>query len=115
MAVYVVWSSQLGAEERHVADATRLIADPRVRHYWDGAQRVGRAYENPLGLSQPAWDVWMLFDRSASWSAEPPEPVWWEHQLSGPPDSLRLDPERFTRKARALLAEQAPGPRQPAR
>lgn len=104
MAVYVVWSSQLGAEESHVPDATGLIPDPRVRHYWDGEQVVGGAYQEPLGLTQPAWDVWMLFDGNASWGDTPPAPAWWEHQLTSLPDSLRLDPERFARKAEALLS-----------
>lgn len=106
VAVYVVWSSQLGAEERHLADAARLIPDERVRHFWDGDQVVGRRFAPHLGLGSPAWDVWMLFGRGASWTDPEgaPEPGWWEHQLGALPDSLHLDPERFARKAAELLA-----------
>lgn len=103
VAVYVVWSPQLGAEERHVPDATRLIPDSRVRHYWDPKMRVGGAYQDELDVSEPAWDVWMLFARNATWNEAPPSPSWWEHQLAGLPDSLHLDVERFARKARELV------------
>ena len=51
--------------------------------------------------------MWLLFGRDAEWS-DPggvPEPDWWEHQLGGLPDSLRLDPERFAREAAELLRE----------
>lgn len=98
-----MWSPQLGAEEHHVPDATRLIPDERVRHYWDGESLVGSAYQAALGLEEPAWDVWMLFGRDAVWGDEPPDPAWWEHQLGALPDSLHLDPERFARKAAELL------------
>lgn len=103
----MVWSPQLGAEERHVPDGARLILDPRVRHYWDPDRLVGRRYAPILGTDAPAWDVWLLFGRTARWSDPDgaPEPDWWEHQLGGLPDSLRLDPERFARKAAELLEE----------
>lgn len=100
----MVWSPQLGAQERHVPDAARLMADPRVRHYWDPGRVVGGRYAEPLGLDSPAWDVWLLFGREAVWEdpAGAPEAAWWEHQLGGLPDSLRLDPGRFARKANEL-------------
>lgn len=104
VAVYVVWSPQRGAEEHHVAGATRLIPDARVSHFWDGERLVGTAYQPVLGLGEPAWDVWMLFGRDASWAEAPPRPAWFEHQLGALPDSLHLDPARFARKASELEA-----------
>ena len=53
VAVYVVWSPQLGAAEKHVASATALVADSRARHYWDGQKLVGSAYQPLLGLNAP--------------------------------------------------------------
>ena len=110
MAVFVVWSSQLGAEERHVADATRLIPDPRARHYWDPDRLVGKAVTRRLQLmldraptgDPAAWDVWLLFDRSARWDSLPPVPAWWEHQTNMLPPERHLDPERFAARAREL-------------
>jgi hypothetical protein len=103
VAVYLVWSSQLGAQERHVAEAAKLLPDPRVRHFWDGEQVVGTTFERVLGVGEPAWDVWMLFDRQATWEAGAPVPAWWEHQLPGMPEDRVLDGDRFSTKASALL------------
>jgi hypothetical protein len=102
--VYVVWVPMLGGEEGNVPDATRLTTDPRVRHYWDGDNGLGDGYRSILGLSIPAWDVYMLFDRSATWvGATPPQPVYWMHQLSGFTNGPWLDPELFGAKAEAIL------------
>ena len=103
IAVYVVWSPQLGAQEKHVASATALVSDARARHYWDGSMVVGRAFQPLLQLSAPAWDVWMLFDKAAEWKGDPPPaPAWWEHQLHGAPSERMLDATRFAAKARSL-------------
>ena len=105
MAVYVVWSSQVGGKERNVAEAARLVADPRARHYWDGDLIVGKAFQPILETPEEAWDVWMLFDREIRWEGDtPPPPAWWEHQLYGMPPELQLDGERFAKKARELLS-----------
>ena len=103
VAVYVVWSPQLGAQEKHVPSATALVADPRARHYWDGGMLVGSAYQPLLGTPAPAWDTWMLFDRNAVWRGDfPPRPTWWEHQMGAGPPELRLDSKRFAAHAAAL-------------
>ena len=109
VAVFVVWSDQLGAAPRHVAEAAELMRDPRARHYWDGGRVVGKAYQNSLEaggtnfmIGTEAWDVWLLFDGDAVWGdSGPPVPVWWEHQLgrAGLPPDRQLDPERFAAKA----------------
>jgi|SRR5215207_3340778 len=104
IAVYVVWSPQLGAEEKHVASATSLIPGVRVKHYWDGQMLVGTAYQQLLALGQPAWDVWLLFDRDAVWRDTPPTPPWWEHQLHDAPPERHLDPVRFAARATVLNA-----------
>ena len=105
MAVYVVWSSQVGGKERHVAKAAKVIPGPRARHYWDADQNVGKVFQPILGTPAPAWDVWMLFDRGVRWDGKtPPRPAWWEHQLYGMPPELFLDAERFAKKAREILS-----------
>jgi hypothetical protein len=102
--VYVVWVPMLGAAEPNVPEATGLATDARVRHYWDGENVLGTAYQSALGLSGPAWDVYMLFDGTATWhGSTPPTPVYWEHQLGGVTSAPFLDPDRFAGKAEALL------------
>ena len=108
MRVYVVWSSQQGAHEQHVASASRLMADPRVRHYWDGNKLVGRAFEPIIGSNVPAWDTYLLFDRNAVWTeATPPAPTWWEHQLDGMTPERFLNPKRFAEHAAKIIGEAA--------
>lgn len=113
VAVYLVWSSQLGAEERHVAEATTLLSDPRARHFWDPGRRVGRLFQPVLETDGAAWDVWMLFDRETVWEkGERPEIAWWEHQLQGMDPERRLDPRRFAEKAASLQADGPAGGRE---
>jgi hypothetical protein len=103
VAVYVVWSPQLGAEEKHVASATTLVPDPRARHYWDPQMFVGWRYQPLVGSEGAAWDTWMVFDKNALWRGDSvPRPAWWEHQLSAGPPALRLDANRWTSHALAL-------------
>lgn len=109
MAVYVVWSAELGAHESNVAGAAQLIPDSRARQYWDGGEVVGRAFDPVLNLPVPAWDTWMVFDRSATWRGDrPPSPAWWEHQLSVGPPERHLNPERFAAHAEALERQGGP-------
>lgn len=63
----------------------------------------GTGFSRAANRRKPARDVYMLFGPNASWPATGvPTPAWWEHQLSGLPPELRLDPRRFAAKARAL-------------
>lgn len=103
VAVYVVWSPQLGATEANVPGGAGLVPDGRARHFWDPGEVVGTAFDSLLDLPLPAWDTWMLFDRTARWGPHgPPAPTWWEHQLSAGPPNLHLDPARFASHALAL-------------
>ena len=104
IAVYVIWSPQVGAQEKHVASAANLIPDSRASNYWDGSELVGKAYQPLLSLKSPAWDVWMVYDRNAMWRGDtPPKPAWWEHQLNAGPPELHLDAARWASHAEALL------------
>jgi hypothetical protein len=106
LTVHVVWSSQVGAEAQHVAGGAELMQDERAVHYWDPNRRVGAAFRKHIvGLSSPAWDVWMLYAPGVSWEGHAPlPPTWWEHQLPGLDPALRLDADRFARKALKLSA-----------
>ena len=84
------------------------MPDPRAHHYWDGDRVIGSLYRilktetETIDLEDEAWDVWLLFDQNAKWGAEPPQPVWWEHQLDIAPPERMLDEVRFASKALEL-------------
>jgi hypothetical protein len=102
--VYLVWVPLRGAEEKHVAEASRLAGDRRVSQYWDGANTLGDAYASILGVYPPAWDVDLLFDPSQKWSGDlPPKPTFWMHQLGGVTHAPRLDPRVFAQQADSLI------------
>ena len=92
-------------KEEQVARVAERVSDRRALHYWDGGQRVGKAFQPILKTPDAAWDVWMLFDHKARWEGKtPPRPAWWEHQLWDMPPERSLDPARFAKRAREIEA-----------
>jgi hypothetical protein len=92
--------------------ATRLVPDARVTHYWDGGGVTMRQYRSALGLSEDAWDIYMVYGPRARWDGElPPKPDYWMHQLGSPKEPRvngpYLDPAAFAARANALLAGRA--------
>jgi hypothetical protein len=106
--VYLAWVPMQGAEERHVGEASRLATDSRVSQYWDGGNELGEAYRAVLGLSGPAWDVYLLFGPHQTWrEGQPPKPVFWMHQLHDVTQAPSLDAPAFVREADRLVAAAA--------
>lgn len=89
--------------ERTVPDATGLLPDERVTHYWDGEKNLGEAYKPVLDLDQTAWDVYLLYPPETDWKAqEPPKPSYWMHQL-GVEAGQSLNGEILAGEVRKLL------------
>ncbi len=92
------------AEERSLS-----LPDSRIKHFWDRDKEGGKLFAKILGLSTPAWDVYLLFDKQTIWdSIEPPEPSFWQHQLSeqiGAGKERRLDTLVFQQRIEVSLAE----------
>ena len=86
---------ELGAKVGNVADATTVVTDARARHYWDGAELLGKFYEGMLPTpGTPAWDVYLLFAPGVRWGKTPPAPNLWMHQLNQSA-GRHLDPDAF--------------------
>jgi len=110
LAVYVVWVPELGAQPKHVPDAATLVRDPRARHYWDGDEVVGKAYNGVLGIGRIAWDSYFIFDPGKLWDAgSVPTPDFWMHQMSKVRQAPMLSPKVF-----AAQVAQRTGAAQPA-
>ncbi|MGC1783802.1 MAG: hypothetical protein WA708_14865 [Acidobacteriaceae bacterium] len=104
-AVYVVWVPRLGAREKDVSSATRVVATSWANQYWDGDDLLGAQYKQVLGWSDNAWDVYMLYGPKAQWTGNlPPTPGFFMHQTDerGP----RLDAAVFGSKVKQLLEQQ---------
>ena len=76
LRVYAIWTDKLFFDSRDRWDAAGL-ADPRVTHLWDGADRVGRwMVEHAPGFEGGDWDAYALFPPGATWTpGAPPRPV----------------------------------------
>ncbi len=99
LKTFIVYVPTLGAEEKHAARAVRLMEGKDILHYWDPEGTSGLAIQQALDLQVYAWDVWLIYDGTAEWSAgNPPAPVHWEHQLRGLGDDNKLNPDRFAAK-----------------
>jgi len=97
ISVSIVWIEMLPTDSLDAArKMAASIADPRVVHYFDPRPRHLAANSFAKGIIRkgagPAWDVYLLYDKDADWSGDPPTPAEWFHQLSG---GTRADPRRF--------------------
>jgi len=108
LAVYAIWEPILRTDdERSARKATALFPDERVQNYWVDSQDVGKAFQEPIGLTtEPAWDVYLVYPPGVTWSEDgPPRPEFFQHQLGGRiPDSQRLDGPKLAAGIRRLLA-----------
>lgn len=138
LQVFVVWLPMLQRDtESSVPQAMRVLPDARVTHFWDGQRALSKAYSPILGLRydlrtldralifrwlldwrrrlrggprfEPAWDVYLLFNRQAQWKEVPPTPDFWMHQLRVS-ETHRLHGERFAAAVRRQLAADAERP-----
>ena len=109
LAVLVVWEPiQPTDSEQAARRATGLLPDPRVRQFWASDLTVGQLFQQPLGLrSEPAWDVYLLYEPGARWDPDrpPPPPRSYMHQLWALPKARLLDGKRMGREVGELLSE----------
>ncbi len=92
--VLFIWINMLPADS--FAEAVRQagrMANPRIRHFHDGAQLAGKAVAATLGgRNRTAWDIYMIFPPGVLWGESAPRPRTWVHQIPG---ELWANPLRF--------------------
>jgi hypothetical protein len=87
LQTFVVHVPVLGAREKDVMPAARLLNNFEVRHYWNASGAFGNALAEAVSLKNKkepvyAWDVWLLYGPDAEWTgANPPQPQLLMHQL----------------------------------
>jgi hypothetical protein len=87
VAVHVVWVPVLKGDTPDAAqDSARLFGNTvQAAHYWDVDRALSSRYFDLLGLEARgrtvAWDLYLIYERGARWTAEPPMPKVWLQQL----------------------------------
>ena len=70
--VYAVWVPFLGGNQQAASVSERVLPDPRVLPYWDGAATTSDWFATNVDQSAaPAWDVYYLYGPSAKWASVP--------------------------------------------
>lgn len=104
LRVYVVWVPSLPADKAdRVPAATSRLADERVSHYWDERGELKKVYQRVMQMSEPAWDVYYIYNRDAEWKTEPPVPEYFMHQLGSLPPERMLDGDKLAAEINKLL------------
>lgn len=102
VAVYAVWLPVLGIDSKaSLPMATKSFSDPRVHQYWDGKAELGDSFSPILKADGVAWDVYLLYDRSAEWKDKPPTPVYIMDKI-GLPDGRPLDGAELAKQLSTL-------------
>jgi hypothetical protein len=74
LRIYAVWLNQRVTDERNEIDES-ILADPRVRQYWDGEGITGTYFAETdlggLGYSGFVYDVFYVFGPDATWDPQP--------------------------------------------
>lgn len=107
--LYILWIPMLSGDNRTIAKKRSFeFMDQRVLHFWDGTRKGGLLFGKMLGLTIPAWDVYLLYESGVEWKKhdEPPTPFFWQHQLSAQdraPPKNQLDTLRFQGTVNQLI------------
>ncbi len=75
IAVHVVWEPMLGGRREQAVEATSLMPDSRVRHFWNETFIVGQFFQDAAydrtAMGRPVWDIYFLFGSEATWQQQP--------------------------------------------
>jgi hypothetical protein len=113
LRLLAVWGPMLRKETRPDAEeATSLLPDPRVTHFWSPGHEVAELLRPAAGLPEGelAWDTFQLYDPGARWGESPPTPDFVMHVEKALPDDRRLNGEVLAGRIRSLLTARAAPP-----
>jgi hypothetical protein len=85
----VVWVKRWAYDTRAEIDGAGMV-DPRVTHLWDAANLVDQGFLDRFGVDFGGldYDFFLLFDRDATWTQRPPQPVGSGATVIGDSDRL---------------------------
>jgi len=105
---YIVWLPVYGGDFKGEAQKlSNSFRDSRVSYFLDPESETGKQWQPILKTPFIAWDVYLLYGPGAQWEKQPPEPLFWMHQL-GLATAPRFDEETFTAKLKEIVGELKP-------
>jgi hypothetical protein len=105
LVTFVVHVPTLGAQEKNVAGASKLISNTYTTNYWEETGIIGKLMQQAMGAEIYLWDFWTIYDPQAAWSDEHqmPMPSFWQHQLPRLPSDRTLNANVFAAQVDTLL------------
>lgn len=114
LALHVVWVKIMDTDSRAAVDkAVTVLTDPRAQHYWDQNSLLNAQLLDAImfDVGVRMYDIFLLYDRTATWGERLPRPPYWMHEYRGAPGPW-YDPQEFAKQIeRALANEPLPKPR----
>ena len=93
LSLAMVWVQVMPTDDAFAAALqAKLMPDRRVTHFADPQGNVRTNLVQELISSGPAWDTYIFYGGTLSWTDGPPTPLVWYHQLAG---DQNADPSRF--------------------
>lgn len=114
LELHIVWVKIMDTDSRAAVDkAVTVLKDPRAQHYWDQNSLLNAQLLDAImfDVGVRMYDIFLLYDRTATWGERLPRPPYWMHEYRGAPGPW-YDPQEFAKQiARALANEPLPKPR----
>jgi len=59
------------------------LSDARIKHFYDNNRSVGKTVAESVGWQgHVAWDIYLFYKPTITWTQTLPKPEYWMHQLS---------------------------------
>ena len=80
----IVWIPILDKDNFDAAiEPAKLLNDKRVQHFYDRNKTTGIKIAKSVGWTDNvAWDIYLFYRPLVVWNNNPPEPIYWMHQLT---------------------------------
>jgi hypothetical protein len=95
---YFIWGPYLRSDGADMAQAsTQRFLAPNAAYYWTPTPKLSQDLSATLHLpgGRAAWDVYLLYGKGVLWEERFPEPIFWQHLITGNLQADPLDPAIF--------------------
>jgi len=112
LSVYIVWEKISSADTQEVAaQASALLDDPRIHHFWSPEHFTSRAFREAVGAQRTlAWDIFLVFGKGKRWTDAPPAPDTFMHNQKTNEELSKdrlLNVEKLAAEVKGLLTAPA--------